>query len=84
MDQFFTYILFSEKLNKYYIGSTSDLVRRIEEHNRGKSKFTKTGIPWKLAYYEEHSSRVLAVDREMYIKKRKSRSFIESLIAQQV
>jgi putative endonuclease len=41
----YLYILFSEKLNKYYVGSTTDLERRLVEHNRGKEKFTKTGLP---------------------------------------
>ena len=48
----YCYILYSEKLNKYYIGSTTDLNRRLIEHNRGKEKFTKTGMPWKLVYHE--------------------------------
>jgi len=46
------YILFSEKLNKYYVGSTSDIERRLEEHNRGKEKFTSIGKPCILVYNE--------------------------------
>ena len=45
----FTYILFSEKLNKY-VGSTTDLERRLIEHKRGKEKFTSLGLPWILTY----------------------------------
>ena len=48
----YCYILYSAKLNKYYVGSTTDMERRLEEHNRGKEKFTKTGLPWKLVYQE--------------------------------
>ena len=48
----FTYILFSEKLNKYYIGACIDMDRRLYEHNIGHSKFTSTGIPWVLKYTE--------------------------------
>ena len=69
--QAFVYILFSPKLDKYYVGSTTDLSRRLEEHNRGKERFTKTGIPWSLQP---------ARKREVYIKKMKSRVFIEKLI----
>ena len=50
--QAFVYILFSQSLNKYYVGSTPDLDRRIAEHNRGKEKFTKTGVSWPLVYKE--------------------------------
>jgi putative endonuclease len=77
----FVYILFSEKLNKFYIGSTTDLERRLKEHNRGKEKFTKTGIPWLLVYNELFDELIDARRREVYIKKQKSRKFIVSLIS---
>lgn len=48
----YTYILFSSKLNKYYIGACSDLERRLYEHNIGHSKFTSTGVPWILKHSE--------------------------------
>jgi putative endonuclease len=78
--QAFVYILFSETLNKYYVGSTTDLSRRFEEHNRGKEKFTKTGIPWLLVYSEIFEELKQARQRETYIKKMKSKIFIERLI----
>ena len=77
----FAYILFSEKLDKYYIGSCIDPDRRIYEHNIGHSKFTSLGIPWKLAYVEEYETTKLARDREIQIKRRKSRNYIIELIA---
>jgi putative endonuclease len=79
MPIFYTYILFSSKLNKYYIGSTNNLLRRIEDHNRGKSGFTRVGVPWELKYVEEYKTKSQAYQREMEIKKRKDRKFIESL-----
>ena len=75
------YILFSEKLNKYYIGSTTDIERRLHDHNRGKEKFTRTGIPWILVYTEALETLTLARKRELQIKKQKSRKYIEQLIA---
>ena len=75
------YILFSQKLNKYYVGSTSDIERRITEHNRGKEKFTKTGVPWDLVYKEELNDLKAARQREHFIKKQKSRIYIEKLIS---
>jgi putative endonuclease len=78
---FFTYILYSSSLNKYYIGSTEDLARRLDEHNRGKGTFTSKGTPWILVYTEEYSSKADAFKRELSIKKRKSRVYIETLIA---
>ncbi len=75
------YILFSFKLNKYYVGSTPDIERRLEEHNRGKEKFTRLGLRWKLVYVEKFENLLQARHREHYIKKMKSRKFIESLIS---
>ncbi len=78
---FFAYILRSLKTDKYYVGNTSDLVRRLHEHNEGKTYSTRTGIPWELVYHEEFTSRRDAVARELEIKSQKSRTFIERLIS---
>ncbi len=74
------YILFSEKLNKYYVGACTDLNRRIYEHNIGHSKFTKTGIPWVVIYSEAFDTLQESKAREFEIKKMKSRKYIEELI----
>ncbi len=47
------YILYSKKIDKYYVGACTDLDRRLYEHNLGHSKFTSTGVPWELVYKEE-------------------------------
>ncbi len=77
----YCYILFSDKLNKYYVGSTTDIARRLEEHNRGKEKFTKTGCPWIIVYSEIFAELSDARKRETYIKKQKSRKYIDKLIS---
>jgi putative endonuclease len=77
----YCYILYSQKLNKYYVGSTSDIERRLDEHNRGKEKFTRTGMPWVLVFKEAFESLQNARRREQYIKRQKSRKYIENLIS---
>ena len=74
------YILFSKKLNKFYVGSSTDIDRRLTEHNSGKSKFTSRGMPWLLMYKEDYPTLTEAKKRELQIKKRKSRIYIEELI----
>ena len=74
--------LFSEKLNKHYIGACISIDRRLHEHNTGHSKFTSTGIPWQLMYTKEFSSLFEAKQFELKIKKMKPRQYIEGLIAQ--
>ena len=76
-----TYILYSKKLNKFYVGACIDLKRRLYEHNLGHTKFTSTGVPWELVYEEEYSNLLEAKRREDQIKKMKSRKYIEGLIA---
>ena len=74
-----TYILFSQSLNKYYVGSTIHLLERIEEHNRGKSSFTKSVIPWELMYAIECDEISQARELEIKIKKRGAVRYLESL-----
>ena len=73
------YILFSPSLKKYYVGSTVHLSIRLEEHNRGKSSFTKKGIPWNLVHHIECESHSEAVQLENKIKKRGIRRFLEDV-----
>ena len=75
------YILYSEKLNKYYVGACIDMERRLYEHNIGHSKFTASGTPWILKHTETFETLEEAKKREQYIKKMKSRKYIEDLIA---
>jgi putative endonuclease len=84
MSLFYTYILYSGKLEKYYIGSTNDLYRRLDDHNRGKTSYAKTGMPWVLKYTESFDTRQKAVQRELEIKRRKDRKYIERLISEPV
>ena len=77
---FYTYIIYSNKLDKYYVGSTENIQVRIENHNKGLSDFTSKGIPWELKYFENFETRKLAIQREFEIKKKKSRKYIEFLI----
>jgi len=77
------YILYSSKIDKYYIGACIDMERRLYEHNIGHSKFTATGLPWELKYTESYPNLQEAKKRELQIKKMKSRKYIEKIIAQQ-
>ncbi len=67
---FYTYILKSLAQDRYYYGLTSDLNRRIKEHNSGRVKSTKARRPWKLHYYEAYRTRSAAQRRERFFKKR--------------
>jgi len=75
------YILYSETIDKYYVGHTDNIERRLNEHNTGQTRFTSSrGCPWKLCYQEKFETRTLAMMREKGIKAKKSRKYIESIV----
>ena len=77
---YIVYILYSASADRYYVGYTNDINRRLKEHNRIKGKYTDRGIPWKLRYTENFASKEEARKREAFIKSKKSRIYIEELI----
>jgi len=76
---FYVYILYSDKLNKKYIGSTFDLRSRIAQHNNKKSKFSSRGIPWKIIYYEAFLNKSDALREESFLKTGKGRERMKYL-----
>ena len=79
---FYTYIIFSKTLDKYYTGSCENVQDRLNDHLNSRSTYTKVAKDWLLVYFENFDSRSLAVKREMAIKKKKSRKYIEFIISQ--
>ena len=76
----YAYVLFSLTDHKLYIGFTSDLKRRIAEHNRGGTISTKCRRPLKLIYYESHISENDARRRESYFKTEKGKSSLRQML----
>ena len=65
---FYNYILQSIKHKNLYIGYTTDLRKRLTEHNKGLNKSTKPYIPWRVIYYEACLDYEDAKRREGYLK----------------
>ena len=79
---FTTYVLRSETSGALYTGSTSDLNRRVAEHNSDLSIWTKGRGPWKLLHREDFAALAEAVRRERYFKTGKGREELQRLLAQ--
>jgi putative endonuclease len=77
---FTLYILYSKSFDRYYVGYTNNMERRIYEHNRKKGKFTDAGIPWIIVHSELYCTKKEAMERERFIKSRKSKSVIIHII----
>ncbi|MFD2918075.1 GIY-YIG nuclease family protein [Terrimonas rubra] len=83
MAAFIVYIIYSPKLDRYYIGYTTDMTKRINEHNSGVSTFTAKATDWILKWSKGFDSRELAMKEERIIKAKKSRKYIEWLITKE-
>ncbi|MHA1753091.1 MAG: GIY-YIG nuclease family protein [Candidatus Helarchaeota archaeon] len=77
---YLVYILKSKTDGSFYIGYTSNIKKRLEEHNSGRSYYTRRKIPWDLVYKEEFKTKKEAIMREKQLKSKKSHRFIELLI----
>jgi len=80
---FYVYILYSQSADKFYVGQTPDVQKRLMEHNNPleKSKFTAKFIPWEIAVsFPVSDSRADAMKIEKFIKSQKSKKFILKLI----
>ena len=79
--RYYVYIIYSKKLDRFYTGTTDDPVRRLAEHNAAfyADTFTVKGIPWQLYHIICCPSSEIAYKLEAFIKKMKSKAFIERL-----
>ena len=65
---YFVYVLQSLSDDKFYIGYSKDVEKRLKEHNAGINPSTKPRRPFKLIYYEAHLSKDDALRRDSYFK----------------
>ncbi len=78
--KYFVYILHSVKLNRYYIGQTSNITKRMEFHRKSASyKFTGKADDWEIFLSFECESKQLSLKIESHIKRMKSKVYIENL-----
>lgn len=66
--QAYVYLL-QNKAEEFYVGWTTDIKRRVKEHNAGKSRYTKSRVPWELVGYEVFSNKDEAKKRERVLKR---------------
>jgi len=81
---YYTYILKSKIKDRLYIGSCSDLTKRLEHHNLGHSRSTKLYIPWEIIYHEEYKSKSDALKREYALKKIKNKVTLWKIINKEI
>jgi putative endonuclease len=81
--RFFAYVLGSRSKHncRTYVGWTTDLARRLRQHNAGVGAKSSRGRTWILLYSERCKTRNQAMSREWYIKRdRKFRATLRAKI----
>ena len=76
----YVYVLRSLKNGRLYTGSTDNLERRLAEHQRGKTRYTRHAGPFELAYFEEHATRLVARRRERALKGGQGRAYLKERV----
>jgi putative endonuclease len=71
------YVLLSLKNGRLCTGSTNDLERRLQEHNRGKNRYAKHAGPFELVYTEDYRTRLEARQRERFLKSGQGRALLK-------
>jgi putative endonuclease len=61
--------------DRYYVGLTTNVERRLKEHNAGKSIHTNKFMSWKLVSYTAFVDKSRAEKFEIYLKKASGRAF---------
>ncbi len=78
---FHTYVLYSEALDKYYVGYCGpDLQARVNAHLSNHKGFTGRTKDWVIAHVEKYETKKEAMHRERQIKNWKSRKLVERLV----
>ncbi len=76
-NRYIVYVLQSvEHPDKYYVGFTTDLKRRLRDHNTESQIYSKRYAPWRVATYTVFTDRETAAAFETYLKSHSGRAFL--------
>lgn len=79
--RYFVYILYSEKLNRFYTGSTSNIDIRLDFHKNSENhKYTHNANDWLLMFSTECNNKSQMLSIEKHIKQMKSKVYIQNLM----
>ena len=77
---YYVYLLKSERYNWHYVGFTSCVVNRLNEHNLGQVKSSKHYKPFELKFVQVVDSRIFARNLERYLKVRFNKESLLQLL----
>lgn len=79
---FCVYVIYNKDAEKYYIGQTEDIERRLNQHNNHTFKTYTSRFPgeWELIHQESVATRSEALKREKGLKSGRGREYIKTII----
>ena len=80
---YYVYIIYSATADVYYKGYTQDYLKRVEEHNLNKSRYTSNKGPWVLVFVQQFDNKSDALKREKQLK-RQNRAYLTWLFDQEI
>lgn len=75
---FYVYVLRSLNDQRFYVGFTKNLRKRIQDHEKGLVRSTKQRNPFELVYWEGCLDQTDATRREKYLKSSWGKRYIKS------
>jgi putative endonuclease len=76
----YTVYVIKNKSGVLYKGYTTDVTKRVIEHNSISGKWTSTRGPWQLVYSEQWQTKSHALKRERFLKSGKGRAFLRNIL----
>lgn len=80
MTFYYIYILYNKSRNFIYIGYSTNLKKRLKDHNMGLAKSTKPYVPLDLIHYEAYRDIKDAKRRESYLKTNRGRTTLMTML----
>ena len=77
----YSYVLLSEKDDRFYMGSTGGLRERLRQHHSGRAHSTADRRPFRLVYYEAGLSGQDARRRETYVTSGRGGRYLKQRLA---
>ena len=76
----YVYVVISMRDTQFYSGSTSDLKKRVKDHQRGLVRATRNRLPLQLVFYEAYLNKFDALRREDYFKSTKGKQTLRNML----
>ncbi len=76
----YVYVIESTRDQTWYTGIALDPVRRLDDHNKGKNRFTKGHTPWKIIFTQLLPDWKQARKHEKYLKSSAGKRWLKKFL----